>query len=434
RAGVGGQRLPIRQCLFPGAPLRSVSPALDVFEGGLVRRHEPGSGAGFDCHVAHRHAAFHRHRPEGAAAIFDDMAGAARGADLADDRQDNVLRADPGAERAVDLDKHVLGVRLNEGLGRQHMLDLGGADPEGERTQGAMRRGVAIAADNCHAGLRQAHYRADDVDNALIDAVDRNIGHAELDDVALQRIDLQLRFRLVDAGLAVAGRDVVVGNGDRRIRPPHLAAGELQPFEGLRGRHLMAEVKIDIEEMGALARRGDDMAVPNLVAQGARLRHRGILQRLGFGCGGGGSGDRHPLAAVVLAASLGDARRLAATGAQVIQLGAPDGAAAYDVNRADARRIEREDALDALAIRDLAQGEVRVDPGILAGDAYPLESLDALALAFDDPHADAHRVAGLERRDRPLAGQLVDLLGFELLQQIHRSTSYLLPLAASRAV
>src|SRR5947207_2702385 len=99
--------------------------------------------------------------------------------------------------------------------------------------------------------------------------------------------------------------------------------------------------------------------------------------------------------------------------------------------RPAARQSEREDALAPLAIGYLAQGEIRVDPGILAGDAHPLESLDALALAFDDADADPHRVAGLKRRNRPLAGQLRDLLGFELLQQIHRSTSYLLPLAAS---
>ena len=47
-----------------------------------------------------------------------------------------------------------------------------------------------------------------------------------------------------------------------------------QTFESLRGRHLMDQVKVDIEEVGALAGRGDDMAVPDLVEQGARLRHR----------------------------------------------------------------------------------------------------------------------------------------------------------------
>ena len=181
------------------------------------------------------------------------MAGAAGGADLADDREDHVLRADPGAERAVDLDQHVLGVRLDQRLGRQHVLDLGGADAEGERAQRAVRRGVAVAADDRHAGLRQALLRADDVDDALVEAVDREIGHAELDDVAFERLDLQPRLRLVDAGRAVAGRDVVVGDRERRVGPAHLAAGELQPLEGLRRRHLVDQVQVDIEQVGAFA-------------------------------------------------------------------------------------------------------------------------------------------------------------------------------------
>src|SRR5258706_5643305 len=114
--------------------------------------------------------------------------------------------------------------------------------------------------------------------------------------------------------------------------------------------------------------------------------------------------------------------RLAPAAAKLIELAPPHRAAAHDLDRADPRRIEREDALDPLAVGDLAQCEIRVDPGILAGDAHPLESLDALALAFDDADADPHRIAGLERRHRPLAGQFPDLPGFELLQQIHRST------------
>ncbi len=275
RPGISGQAAPIGDRLFPGAPLRRIGPAFDVGESRLVRGDEAGAGAGFDRHVADRHAAFHRHRAERAAGKFDDVAGAAGGADLADDREDHVLRADPGAERPVDLDQHVLGMRLDQRLGRQHMLDLGGADAEGQRSQRAVRRGVAVAAHDGHAGLAQPLLRPDDVDDALIDAVDREIGHAELDDIALQRVDLQLRFRLVDAGGAVAGRDVVVGDGDRRVRPAHLAAGELQPLEGLRRRDLVAEMQVDIEEVGALARRGDDMAVPDLIEQGARLRHIG---------------------------------------------------------------------------------------------------------------------------------------------------------------
>ena len=184
-ARVGGQGPPIGDRLLPGRALRRVGPAHDVGDGLFVGRDKPGAGARFDRHVADRHAAFHRHVAEGAAGIFEDMAGAAGGADLADDREDHVLGADPGAEAAVDLDQHVFGRRLDQGLGGEHVLDLGGADAKGERAHRAVRRGVAVAADDRHAGLAQSLLRPDDVDDALVDAVDREIGDAELLHIAL---------------------------------------------------------------------------------------------------------------------------------------------------------------------------------------------------------------------------------------------------------
>ncbi len=162
---------------------------------------------------------------------------------------------------------------LAQRLGGEHVLDLGGADAEGERTQGAMRRGMAVAANDRHARLREPLFRADDVDDALVDAIDREIGDAKIADILLERVDLQLGFRLVDAGLTIARRDVVVAHGHRRVGPAHLAAGEAQPLESLRRRHFMDQVQIDIDEVRALALWGDDMTVPDLVEQGTRLGH-----------------------------------------------------------------------------------------------------------------------------------------------------------------
>src|SRR5579862_1110020 len=144
----------------------------------------------------------------------------------------------------------------------------------------------------------------------------------------------------------------------------------------------------------------------------------------GFGFG------RDAFAAVVLAAALGDAGRFAAAAAQVIELGAAHVAAAHHLDRGDARRMQREDAFDALAVGDLAQRKVRVDAGVLSGDADALEGLDAFALALDDAQADLNGIARLERRHRPLGDQFSDLLGFELLQDVHRCTSSLAAPAA----
>ena len=96
------QRLPVAQRHVPGRALRRARAALDVVEGLLVRRDQAGAGAAFDRHVADRHAAFHRQRADRFAGIFDDIAGAAGGADLADDGEDDVLGGDAGRQLAVD--------------------------------------------------------------------------------------------------------------------------------------------------------------------------------------------------------------------------------------------------------------------------------------------------------------------------------------------
>src|SRR3712207_8143936 len=44
------------------------------------------------------------------------------------------------------------------------------------------------------------------------DIVDRVVGHPELGDVALQRLDLQAGFGILDAAAAIRGRHVVIGD------------------------------------------------------------------------------------------------------------------------------------------------------------------------------------------------------------------------------
>src|ERR1700759_4647377 len=79
---------------------------------------------------------------------------------------------------------------------------------------------------------------------------------------------------------------------------------------------------------------------------------------------------------------LDDASRLAAQAAQVIQLGATHLAAAYHLDRVDHRGEDREHALHALAIRDLAHGEALIDAAAGTADADAFIGLHAGALAF----------------------------------------------------
>ena len=88
RAVVGDERAPVVERRAPSGALRRVRAALEVGERRVVGRDQPGLGAGLDRHVADRHAAFHRQRPDRRAAVLDDVADAAAGADAADDRED----------------------------------------------------------------------------------------------------------------------------------------------------------------------------------------------------------------------------------------------------------------------------------------------------------------------------------------------------------
>src|SRR5689334_2606768 len=118
------------------------------------------------------------------------------------------------------------------------------------------------------------------------------------------------------------------------------------------------------------------------------------------------------------ASLFGDASRLAAASAQVIELRTTDIAAAHQLDRDQARRVQREHALHAFAVADLAYGEGGVDAGVLARDADAFEGLHTLAVAFDHLHVDLHGVAGPEVR-RLVAAKLVDLALLEFLQGVH---------------
>src|SRR3981189_1520670 len=116
---------------------------------------------------------------------------------------------------------------------------------------------------------------------------------------------------------------------------------------------------------------------------------------------------------------LDDAGRLAAQVAQVIQFCATHLAAAHHVDRVDHRRHHGEYALDAFAVGDLADGEALVEPAAGTADADALIGLHAGALAFDHLDVDDHGIAGAKLRNRLGRSQLVELLFFELLNEVH---------------
>src|SRR3546814_3661026 len=88
-----------------------------------------------------------------------------------------ILRMDVRCQRAIDAHAHVARAALADRLRREHMFDFRGSDPEGERTESAVRRGVAVAADDRHPGLQTSLLGSDDMDDAAA-----RIAHREIPD------------------------------------------------------------------------------------------------------------------------------------------------------------------------------------------------------------------------------------------------------------
>ncbi|MCY1538026.1 hypothetical protein D9M68_735480 [compost metagenome] len=197
------------------------------------------------------------------------MAVAARGADLADDGQHDVLGGHALGEWPVHAHQHVLGLLGQQGLCRHDVLDLAGADAVRQRAKRPVGAGVAVAADHRHARQGGAVLRADHVHDALA------LGHegeesrrAEFGDVVVQRGDLFLADRVGDAVVAqfpAGGGRVVVGGGDHRTHAPDLAASLTQAFKRLRAGHFVHQVPVDVEHGRAVLFGVDNVFVPDLV-------------------------------------------------------------------------------------------------------------------------------------------------------------------------
>jgi hypothetical protein len=213
---------------------------------------------------------FHGQRADRVAGIFDDVTRAAGGADLADDGEDDVLGADADRQVTVNADTHVLGPRGQEGLRREHMLDLRGADTERKRTERAMGRGVRIPADDGEARQRPALLGTDDVHDALADIVHAEIFDIELACVVRKRLHGQRGFRIADAELAVGGRDVVVGHCERELGTAYAPAGFAQTLERLGARNLVNQMAIDVENARLAGLLVDEVALPDFIVQRAR--------------------------------------------------------------------------------------------------------------------------------------------------------------------
>ncbi len=228
RAGVGGQLPPRRERALPVGPLRRAGTAAEIGVGRLIRRDHAGARSSLDGHVADGHALVHVERANGLAAILDDVARAARDADLADDGENQVLRRDARGQPSAHVDGERARLALQQALGRENVADLRRADAERERAERAMRARVTVPADDGLARLRDPELRADDVNDAALRMPQAEQLDAELAAVRFELPDLPRRGldrdRRPAEDLLRASRRGMIHGAEGEVPAPHRKA------------------------------------------------------------------------------------------------------------------------------------------------------------------------------------------------------------------
>src|SRR5262249_48439120 len=212
-------------------------PAVQIGIGCVVGCNHAGSCARLDGHVTDCQPTFHRERSDGAAGVFNCMACAAPDAYARNDRECHVLRSD--AFRGDAIKKYTQRTRsgLPKALCRQHLLVLRRADTNGVGAKRPMRRRVRIAAHKKEPGLRNAEFRSDNMDDALLRMMDA-VGISNAMDASVAFEDLKYVADLgvlhsCDPCLAVARWNVVIGDCEGLLRLPHLLPVRLQCGKGM---------------------------------------------------------------------------------------------------------------------------------------------------------------------------------------------------------
>ena len=149
------------------------------------------------------------------------------------------------------------------------MLHFAGADAEGQRAERAVGGGVAVAADDGHAGLRESEFRADHVDDALPVAVHAEAANAEFGAVGFELVELFGGDLVDDGQRAIRGGNAVVGGGDGEIGTADFEAALAQALEGLRRGDFVDQVQVDEQQGGSAGLLVDYVRVPEFFDDGA---------------------------------------------------------------------------------------------------------------------------------------------------------------------
>ena len=194
------------------------------------------------------------------------------GADARDDGQNDILGADARGRLAADGDAHALRPFLPQRLRHQHVRDFRGADAEGVGAERAVGRGMAVAAHDQQSGQRQPLFGADHMDDALARIAETEQLDVVGGGVRLEVVNEPRDLGVGDGAAAVAGRHVVIGDGEGEARLGNRAPARSHLAEGVK-RAFVHVVTVDPEERGAVLPPGDLMRRPELVDESKRLVH-----------------------------------------------------------------------------------------------------------------------------------------------------------------
>ncbi len=160
----------------------------------------------------------------------------------------------PGTERTLDTDAQGVWLALQQALAGQHMTHFGGADAEGQRAERAVCGGMAVTADDGHAGLGGAQFGSDDMHDAAVLTVPAKQLDAILGAIPLQGFDLLMGLFGHIGPFALRVRrqcgSRVIDGGQAAVGPPHRQPAALQFGKGLRRRHLVQQVQVDVKDRG----------------------------------------------------------------------------------------------------------------------------------------------------------------------------------------
>ena len=153
------------------------------------------------------------------------------------------------------------------------MLELGRADAEGERPEGAVGAGVAVAADHHQTRLGEALFGADDMDDPLPLVIERYGWNALRRAAFEHRVEKPPRRCAEGVGIAMVSGNDMVGDGERRLRPERPQTTLLQPLQCLEARRFIEQLPVDPKQALAVAIVLDAMIVPELLIQRPRGVH-----------------------------------------------------------------------------------------------------------------------------------------------------------------